>query len=183
MTGEENNIVYWEGIRKGNKQSFFDLYNNTYFHLVRFGLKITANDELVKDSVTQLFLQLWEKRQRLAPVTQVRAYLFTALRRMLIDQLEYHAKIDTAIQRMAQQQVGSELPYEEIIVRVQQDEELKRKLYHALQQLTPRQKELIGLMFFEGYSYQQIAAQTEQSVKTVYNTMYNAIRLLRELLK
>lgn len=184
MTGEENNnIVYWEGIRKGNKQSFFDLYNNTYFHLVRFGLKITANDELVKDSVTQLFLQIWEKRHRLNAVTQVRAYLFTALRRMLVDQLEYHAKIETAIQRMGQQEAASELPYEEIIVRVQQDEELKRKLYHALQQLTPRQKELIDLMFFEGYSYQQIADHTSQSVKTVYNTMYAAIKLLRELLK
>lgn len=183
MTGEENNIAYWEGIRKGNKQSLFDLYNNTYFHLVRFGLKITANDELVKDTVTQLFLRLWEKRQRLNAVTQVRAYLFTSLRRMLMDQLEYHAKIDTAVQRMAQQEVASELPYEEIIVRVQQDEELKRWLYHALQQLTPRQKELISLMFFEGYTYQQIATHTAQSVKTVYNTIYNAIRLLREMLK
>ncbi len=183
MTGEENNSAHWEGIRKGNKQSFFDLYNNTYFHLVRFGLKVTANDELVKDTVTQLFLQLWEKRHKLNEVTHVRAYLFTSLRRMLIDQLEYHAKIDTAIERMSQQEVTTELPYEEIIVRVQQDEELKRKLYHALQQLTPRQKELIGLMFFEGYSYQQIAEHTSQSVKTVYNTIYNAIHLLRQLLK
>ena len=176
-------MAYWEGIRKGNKQALFDLYNNTYFHLVRFGLKITANDELVKDCVTQLFLQLWEKRHRLNPVTQVRAYLFTSLRRLLVDQLEYHAKIETAIERMGQQEITSELPYEEIIVRVQQDEEMKRRLYHALQQLTPRQKELIDLMFFEGYSYQQIADHTSQTVKTVYNTMYNAIKLLRVLLK
>lgn len=183
MTGEENNITYWEGMRKGNKQALFDLYNSTYFHLVRFGLKLTANDELVKDSVTQLFLQLWEKRQRLQPVTQVRAYLFTSLRRMLVDQLEYHAKIENAIERMGRQETASELSYEEIIVRVQQDEELKRKLYHAMQQLTPRQKELIDLMFFEGYTYQQIATHTSQTVKTVYNTMYNAIKLLRELLK
>ena len=183
MTGEENNIAYWEGIRKGNKQALFDLYNNTYFHLVRFGLKITANDELVKDCVTQLFLQLWEKRQRLNAVAQVRAYLFTSLRHLLADQLEYHAKIEKAIQRMGQQETASELPYEEIIVRVQQVEEMKRRLYHALQQLTPRQKELIGLMFFEGYSYQQIADHTSQTVKTVYNTIYNAIKLLRELLK
>ena len=66
---------------------------------------------------------------------------------------------------------------------MQRDEEMKRKLYRAIQQLTPRQKELIDLMFFEGYSYRQIAEHTAQSVKTVYNTMYNAIRLLRELLK
>ncbi len=76
---------------------------------------------------------------------------------MLVDQLEYHAKIETAIQHAAR-------PPASCLTRrsswVQQDEELKRKLYHALQQLTPRQKELIDLMFFEGYSYQQIASHT-----------------------
>ncbi len=65
MNEDEQNIQYWEQMRRGDKQALFELYNNTYFHLVRFGLKITANDELVKDCVTQLFFQLWDKHARL----------------------------------------------------------------------------------------------------------------------
>ena len=67
MTDEEQNRRYWQGLREGDKESFFSLYNNTYFHLVRWGLKITANDEMVKDCVTQLFFQLWDKRHKLNP--------------------------------------------------------------------------------------------------------------------
>ncbi|MBO9632236.1 MAG: sigma-70 family RNA polymerase sigma factor [Chitinophagaceae bacterium] len=183
MTDEEQNIAYWMQIRKGNKQALFDLYNNTYFHLVRFGLKITANDELVKDCVTQLFLQLWDKHARLNEVQQVRAYLFTSLKRMLIDKLIYYSKTDKAINKLKDKELIEELPYEEIIIRVQHDEELREKLHKAIEQLTPKQKELIRLMFFEGLTYEQVAATTEQSIKTAYNTIYNAIKILRKVLK
>jgi RNA polymerase sigma factor (sigma-70 family) len=183
MTDEEQNIVYWQQLRQGNKQALFDLYNNTYFHLVRFGLKITADDELVKDCVTQLFFQLWDKHARLNEVTQVRSYLFTSLRRMLLDKLEYYSKTDEAISRLSGQDVVEELPYEEIIIRVQQNEEQRKKLYEAIEQLTPKQKELIRLMFFEGLTYEQVAATTTQSIKTAYNTIYEAIKILRKALK
>ncbi|HEY4285943.1 MAG TPA: sigma-70 family RNA polymerase sigma factor [Puia sp.] len=183
MTDEEQNRLYWQRMREGDKESFFSLYNNTYFHLVRWGLKITANDELVKDSVTQLFFQLWDRRHKLNPVTNVKAYLFTSLKRMLLDQLSYHSKLDAAITHLADEESLNELSYEEIIVRVQHDEELKEKLHKALGQLTPRQIELIRLVFFEGLTYEEVAAKTSQSIKTAYNTIYNAIQLLRKLLR
>jgi len=183
MTDEEQNIVYWQQMREGNKQALFDLYNNTYFHLVRFGLKITADDELVKDSVTQLFFQLWDQHARLNPVMQVRSYLFTSLRRMLLNKLEYYSKTDEAISRLSGEDFVEELPYEEIIIRVQQNEEQRKKLYLAIEQLTPKQKELIRLMFFEGLTYEQVAATTTQSIKTAYNTIYEAIKILRKALK
>lgn len=183
MNEDELNRQYWDQLRKGDKQALFGLYNNTYFHLVRFGLKITANDELVKDCVTQLFFQLWDKHARLQAVTHVRAYLFTSLRRMLIDKLAYQSKTSAAISQLSADEVAEELSYEEIIVRVQHDEELRQKLHRAMEQLTPKQKELIRLMFFEGFTYEQVAAHTAQSIKTAYNTIYNAIHLLRKLLK
>lgn len=183
MSEEEQNRVYWQQLREGNREALFGLYNSNYFHLVRFGLKITASDELVKDCVAQLFFQLWDRHQRLNEVQQVRSYLFTALRRMLIDQLEYHSRTDTAIADFSSKEAGEELPYEEIIIRVQGDEEVRKKLHRAIAMLTPRQTELIRLMFFEGMTYEQVAAYTSQSIKTAYNTIYNAITELRKMLK
>ncbi len=183
MTDEEQNIQYWQDIRKGGKQSLFELYNNTYFHLVRFGLKLTANDELVKDCITQLFLKLWDKHDKLNEVSSVKSYLFTALRHILLDQMEYRSKMVTAITGLSATEEPNELSYEEIIIRAQQDEELKHKLRKALEQLTPRQKELIQLKFFEGLTYEQVAEKTSQSIKTAYNTIYDATKVLRKALK
>ncbi|SEW19002.1 RNA polymerase sigma-70 factor, ECF subfamily [Chitinophaga sp. YR573] len=183
MSNEEENRVHWENISRGDMQALLALHGNTYFHLIRFGLKICGDDELVKDCVNQLFLQLWDKRAKMQPVIQVRAYLFTTLRHLILDELSYLDKMDNAIIRMSGEAAPNELSYEEIIINVQHDEELKRKLHAAMQQLTHRQKELIQLKFFDGLSYEQIAAHTSQSVKTAYNTIYDAIKQLRKLLK
>ncbi|MEC5146806.1 Sigma-70 family RNA polymerase sigma factor [Chitinophaga sp. 180180018-2] len=180
MSYEEDNHIYWDRLRNGDKQALFALYNNTYPHLLRFGLKICGNDELVKDCITQLFLQLWARHHQLPPVTNVPAYLFTALKRQLLDQLAYQSKIHDAINTLTEE---NELSYEEIIIQVQHDEEVKRRLQLAIRALTPRQMELVQLKFFEGLSYEQIAAQTSQTVKTAYNTIYDAIKALRKMLR
>ena len=180
---KDDNDLYWEKIRNGDQESLFALYNNNYFPLVRFGLKLSGEDELVKDCVTQLFLQLWDKKEALPPVQNVRAYLFTTLKRLMLNEWSNRSKMDNAVQKMKTTMSLEELSYEEMIIHVQQNEETKRKLHQALQQLTPRQMELIRLKFFEELSYEEIAAQTSQSIKTAYNTVYDAIKLLRKLLK
>ncbi|RAJ06634.1 RNA polymerase sigma-70 factor (ECF subfamily) [Chitinophaga skermanii] len=183
MLHDDDIRVYWNSARTGDKQALFALHSNTYFHLVRFGLKICGDDELVKDCINQLFLMLWDKRQSLPDVQQVRSYLFTCLRRQLLDELAYRSKMDAAHEQFSEEIPRKELSYEEIIINVQQDEELKQKLHLALEQLSPRQKELIRLKFFEGMSYEQIAEQTTQTIKTAYNTVYDAIKQLRKILK
>ncbi|NSL90371.1 sigma-70 family RNA polymerase sigma factor [Chitinophaga sp. Mgbs1] len=182
MSTAATNNTYWEQVRHGDKQALFALYNNTYPHLLRFGLKLCGNDELVKDCITQLFLQLWGRWQQLKPVTNIQAYLFTALKRHLIDQLAYQARTHTAVSNWSENE-ENELSYEEIIIRVQQDEEVRARLHRAMQSLTPRQTELIRLKFFEGLTYEQIADRTSQTVKTAYNTIYDAVKTLRRLLK
>lgn len=99
----------------------------------------------------------------------------------MLDQLAYVDRTNLAVNKM--ETATNELSYEEIMVGLQQDEELKNKLRVAIAQLTPRQVELIQLKFFEGLSYEQIAQRTSQSVKTAYNTVYDAIKMLRKILK
>lgn len=180
---EEDDQDNWEQMRAGNKQALFELYNHMYFHLIRFGLKLNADDELVKDCVNQIFLNLWDKRERLSAVANVKAYLMTSLKRCMLDQLAYTNKMTDAVNKMGAEEDWEELSYEEMMIRLQQDDELKDKLKIAIKQLTPRQMELIQLKFFEGLTYEQIAERTSQKVKTAYNTIYDAIKMLKKLLK
>jgi len=183
MIPGEDDRNYWEQMRLGDQDALFGLYNNQYFHLIRFGLKINPDDELVKDCVNQVFLNLWDKRTKLNPVENVKSYLMTSLKRCMLDQLAYIDRTNHALHQMGETGESNELSYEEIMIGVQQDEELKNKLKIAIGQLTPRQFELIQLKFFEGLSYDQIAERTSQTVKTAYNTVYDAIKTLRKILK
>ena len=180
MNQDEANRILWQKMKEGDQQSLFELYDATYFDLVRFGLKTFPQDEVVKDTIMALFFKLWDKRNNLTEVSNVKSYLFTSLKRLLLDKLADDAKISEAINTYCKNPDSKEeLAYEEIIILVQEDEAIRKRLSFAIKQLTPRQSELIRLKFYEGLSYEQVALKTSQSVKTAYNTIYNAIQVLR----
>lgn len=182
MQLSEGSKSLWQQLREGDKNALFELYDDMYFHLVRYGLSVHGDSDLVKDCISQLFLKLWDRHHRLNEVDNVQSYLFTALRRLIIDHVNTQNKAATSMRSMPQESPA--VPsYEEMIIARENDEEFRKDLRAALKALSPKQIELIRLKFFENLSYQEIASLSSQSVKTSYNTIYDAIKLLRLKLK
>lgn len=182
MYAQNTYVEKWNQIREGDKEALLELYNDLYFHLVRYGLTIKPDSDLIKDCISQLFLKLWDKHERLKEVENVKSYLFTCLRNLVLDHLQLENKALTSLSYGRQQEVV--VPsYEEILIAVEKEQEFKKKLQVALQKLSPKQVELIHLKFFENRSYQEIASINAQTVKTAYNTIYDAIKSLRLNLK
>ena len=176
----DKRVSLWQEIRKGDKEALFELYDDLYFHLVRFGLSVHCDHELVKDCISQLFLKLWDRHGRLNEVENVKSYLFTSLKRLISDHIHSDQKVLSSLQQLEEEK---ELSYEEMIVSLEKDKEVKMRLAAALKSLSPRQIELIRLKFFENRSYKEIADLSSLSIKTSYNTIYDAIKTLRLKLK
>lgn len=175
--------LLWERMRLGDQNAFFDLYKSLYYELVNFGIRTCGDSELAGEAADQVFISIWEKHHKLARVDNVAAYLRTFLKRRVIRLLERKRKLDSALLHIGAEGVWEEMSYEEFIIRVQTDDLIKYKLKSALEKLTFRQKQLVHLKFFEGLSYEQIAEQTQQSIKTAYNTVYDALKVLRKELR
>lgn len=173
----------WGRMTGGDKDAFLALYQSQYQALFCYGFSLSADRELTKDCIQELFLEIWNSRPSLdKEVKNVRSYLFTWLRR----------KISRELSRLAKERVAGDLPedlpllqssYEELLIAFQQSEEKKEQLRAALKKLTRKQLEIIKLKFFENLSYRSIAAQTALTPRTVYNLIYEAIRRLRESMK
>jgi RNA polymerase sigma factor (sigma-70 family) len=52
----------------------------------------------------------------------------------------------------------------------------------AIQQLSKREFEIIRMKFFENKSYEEIALLTTATPRTIYNHVYNALKVLRKSL-
>lgn len=179
----DNQLAYsllWERICTGDRNAFFDLYKALYYRMVDFGIRVCGNADLSGQATDHVFTTIWEKRENLARVENVEAYLRTFLKRKLLRLLEKEKKIHDALFKAGDEGEWMEMSYEEFIVKVQSDEIVQYQLKKALEKLTFRQKQLIHLKFFEGLSYEQISEQTNQSIKTAYNTIYDALKFLRK---
>src|SRR5664279_5641997 len=77
-------INYWCNIIDGDKEAFLLFYHKYYRALFCYGFSLTADKELTKDCIQELFLDIWNTRLKLnKDVENVRSYLFTWLRRKI----------------------------------------------------------------------------------------------------
>ncbi|RQO66513.1 RNA polymerase [Pedobacter sp. KBW06] len=170
-------------MRLGDKEAFLDIYKSLYRSLGGFGLRVYGDPDVVTDSLNQVFLDIWEKHEFLPRVDNVEAYLSRTLKNKILKNIARQQKMDNAIAMISQDDELLDMPYEELVVKIESDELVKRQLNIALKKLTPQQRKLIQLRFYEGLSYENVAENSGLTVRTAYNTIYSALKSLREHLR
>ena len=170
----------WLCMTKGDKNAFLNIYEENYQKLFSYGYSLTCDKDLTKDCIQEVFMEIWNTRITLkSDVNNVQAYLFTWLRRKI-------SSVHLGIQREAYFHSSfniydeNEHSYEDLLVAFQNSKERREKLAKALNNLTPKQVEMVRLKFFEKLTYAQIAEKTNLTTHTIYNTIFLAIQLLRK---
>ena len=170
----------WGSMIRGNPDAFLAIYENNYQSLFVYGFSLTANREMTKDCIQELFMEIWKTRDTLnKKVNNIRSYLFTWLRRKIFHEIS-RLTGEKNSQNSFDNSLDNILPYEDLLIAFQQTEEDKYKLRAALKKLSRGQLEVIRLKYFENLSYTEIAAKTSLSVRTIYNLIYEALNHLRE---
>ncbi len=169
----------WELLKNGDQNALLALYNQHYLGLINFGIKISGDRTFANDCITQLLIELWDKRCQLPLVKNVRAYLLTSLKHKIFFEIRAKQIRDARLDAMQAFQNGEELPYEEFLIQLQSNEVLKKKLNKALAKLTPRQKQLLKMKFFEDIDYDEIARLCNITRRTAYNIIHDALKVLR----
>ena len=169
----------WHDMIKGDRAAFLAIYQRHYQALFSYGFSLTADRELTKDCLQELFLEIWNTRVALnKEVDNIRSYLFTWLRRKINKEFD-RLKKEKLNDQISEDFEVTQASYEELLVAFQQSEEKKEGLRQALKKLTKKQLEIIKLKFFENLSCSAIAAKTSLAPRTVYNLIYEALRHLR----
>jgi RNA polymerase sigma factor (sigma-70 family) len=173
----------WQLLVQGNEQGLYACFDIFYDDLYRFGVCMYKNPELVKEGINSLFIELWQIQDKLSAVQNVQQYVLTIFKRILYKTYQqYSRETFTDIVEEAEIEAAlSEQPYENILIASQQDEITKKRLQKALNQLTPRQIEIVKLRYFDQVSFCQISEKTGLTERTIYNTLHNAIKVLRDV--
>jgi RNA polymerase sigma factor (sigma-70 family) len=173
----------WQLLAEGDKQGLYECFDIFYDDLYRFGLSMYKNPELVKEGINNLFIELWKIKEKLSGVNNVQQYVLTTYKRVLYKTYtNYNSKIQfEEISRDTIESSYAEQSYETILIASQQDEHLKRRLQQALSQLSPRQMEIVRMRYFDQNNFSEIAAITGLTERTVYNTLHNAMKVLKEI--
>lgn len=170
----------WTSIQHDNLDAFTEMYRENYAMLFRYGLKLSRDINVTKDCIHETFLELWNRRHDLQ-IQQIPVYLKTCLRNSINKQIRQQQTITGHTEDSEKSQF--QLSYEQLLIEAQTDEENKHKIKRAISKLSPRQLEIIEMKFFEDKSYDEIAAITKTTPRTVYNQVYTSLNILRKYFK
>ena len=177
----KENQLLWKNFLQGNKDALASIFLLVHDELFRYGIRLSGNIDLVKDSIQDLFLQLWKNRDNLREVNNLKPYLFKSFRNHILDNLE----IQTPVVRIENDfEHPFEVSYsaEDFIIREQVSDKIRQNIVEALNKLSTRQREAIYLRYFEGLDFDAIANIMDMNVQSVRNTMHRGLQTLRNLM-
>jgi len=180
QSGMERIHILWEQIvQKDDKESFAELYNLFIDDLYRYGSKLSSDDDLVKDSIQEVFLDLYDKRKKSNITRNLRLYLIVALKRVLIRKLQKHRRLE---KRQINDVDMFEVQYsfEEEYMEEEASNMVLEKVKKIITDLPAKQKEIIYLRFNLSLEYAEISSMLGISIESVRKQVYRAIKSVRE---
>lgn len=157
-----------------DKAQFEAAFRAHYRSLVAYAARMLGDRDQAEDTVQQVFVSIWERRdQREEPANTV-GYLMRSVHNACLNTLQ-HEKVKGEHKAHI---LSS--PVDNHWERALETEEFKQLLRRGVQRLPTECRRVFLMSRAEGLKYQQIADKLGISVKTVENQMGKALRMLRE---
>ena len=177
---EENVILLnlWHQSQAGDGLAFCQLADKQYRTLFNYATNFTTDREFIKDSIQELLIHIWEKRETIN-IQFVSIYFLKALRNQLLQEFRRNNAANSLLDI---DEVGQLSDYKTIETEIEQSEiysENQIKVRSAIEELPRRQKEAVFLKYFEGMDNEQIADLMQVNRQSVANLLFKAITYLK----
>lgn len=177
MDETEDKELYLK-IKIGDEHAFQMIFRKYYSAMCAFAYQFLKNNELAEETVQDMFVKIWEKRETLNIDTSIKHYFFRSIRNHCLNQIQ-HEKIKQRYADKVIETSHNEINPEQFYIEV----DLLQRIEKSINSMPPRRQEIFRLSREKGLKYKEIADTLQISVKTVEAQMGLALKYLREELK
>ena len=162
----------------GDEDAFCELYATYKNRLIYFAMRFLKSREYAEDVFQDAITVVWQSRRFINPDASFSSYLYTIMRNRILNQLRNAANEE----KLKESILSQALDYTEDTKREVMLNDLKSLISHALQQLTPRQREIFEMSREAQLSHKEIADKLGISVNTVQEHISTSLKLIRTYL-
>lgn len=172
----EDDATILSSLQRGDINALSKLYRKYVQDLYNYGRHVIRDEEQVEDAIQDTFLEIWKMKERMGQVSNIKFYLFTILRRLLLKNISLKQPSPDEFSDFSGSR-EDELILEEL--KIGQNEILRI----SINSLPERQREIIFLRFYEGLELSQIAEILHITMPSLYNLLHRALTSLRSEIK
>ncbi|MFV0269047.1 MAG: RNA polymerase sigma factor, partial [Draconibacterium sp.] len=178
----QKNVDYeiWQRFRKGDEKAFSYIFDTYHLQLFEYGHRFTMNENMIRDSIQDLFFELARKKENLSPTDNILFYLLKSLRIRIFENMRKEKNRGEEIKAEIQDEFF--LSYSSDVDEI--EKELKLDLLaDAVNKLPARQKETVYLKFYKNLSNTEVAEVMQVNYQSVGNNIQKAIHKLKSILQ
>jgi RNA polymerase sigma-70 factor (family 1) len=165
-------------VANGDQDAFARIFEKHRQRLYTYLVGITKAPEVAEDILVDVFMKLWIGREMLARIENLEGFLHKVAYNKAMDFFKTTARHARLQQVYAQRIDRFEQNLEDWLI----DEEARRILREAVNQLPPQRKLIYTMSREQGLSYDEIAKALHLSRNTVKGTIMAATRSISEYL-
>lgn len=179
---KSKNEKIWKTMLEGDSESFSLIFKKQYKILYNYAFSICHNEELVKDSIQELFIYIWEKRNSLAQVKSVHNYLIISLRRIILKSLKIRVDENENSKNLLIYLPKEAFSAQDMLILKESTEQTKTEMENALNKIPVRMREALYLKTYISLSYKEISVIMKISPQVARNYVSESFHRLRNIL-
>lgn len=163
----------------GSDAAFAALYGMYVQILYNYGLKLTTDQELLKDCIHDVFVKVYSKRNEKHTINNLGSYLIISLKNRLLDEFRRQAfSTPNEVEEYEYRRAADDVEREYLF----QERELMQssKVARLMNSLTRRQRQAIILYYLEERKYEEICVIMNMNYHSVRNLMHRGMLKLRQ---
>jgi RNA polymerase sigma factor (sigma-70 family) len=166
----------WDLFRNGSEAAYTTLIRKYSKPLFNYGYRICQDRDFLKDCIQDVFLELWNRRERINSTPAVKWYLFKAVRLRIFRERQ---KWDKTEELNENYEFLVEFNIESKIITELEVTSLNSRIQQVLNLLPTRQREIMYLRFYENLDFDNISQIMEINKQSVHNLLQKAYKNFR----
>jgi len=174
-----DDIELFEAVKEGDRDALSELFTRYYDYLKHYALQIAKEPHLVEECIQEMFIYIFKSYGRLGTVRHVKSYLFSAIRRRVLEKLQKERREQSRDLEFIKPS-NIQFSDQDLLIQTEHQEVVQQTLLQALNHLPWRQREAIYLRYYNGLKTKEIAEIMGVANQTILNTLYQALEKIRK---
>lgn len=176
MDKESEEKRFIRKLKEGDEKTLRAIYLKYHEELYTVALKYLRNKELAEDAVHDVFVKLWDNRDKLDQTGSLSGFLFTAIENHVLNMIDAQRRKMGKQEKLSKEK-EQDKKASDFVIRFSEYQQVYEE---AVDKLPQARKKVFELRMKEGLTNDEVAQYLDISVNTVKSQFYKASKFIRE---
>ncbi len=175
----DKDFLLFSQIKNNDFSAYEIIFNGYYKQLCGFAFTYVKNSVIAEEIAQEIFIYIWEKRNKIEIRTTLQAYLYAAVKNKCINYIKLELPRQRAMTDISEVFLSIDSPKK----NDEENDELKKYIQEAIDVLPKKCRQTFLLSRNAGMTYDEISSELGVSKKTVENQISIALKKLKKSLE